>query len=49
MTRISLRVPQSLRDWLEQQADKEHRNLNGQVIHYLDSIRQQQPQHPEAS
>lgn len=39
MTRISLRVPQSLRDWIEKQADTDHRNLNEQVTHYLDLIR----------
>lgn len=43
MTRISLRVPQSLRDWLELQADAEHRNLNEQVTYYLDSIRKGRP------
>ena len=36
---ISLRVPQSVRDWLEQTAERDHRDLNKQVLHYLDQIR----------
>lgn len=39
MSRVSLRIPQSLREWLEQQADSEHRNLNEQVTHLLEGMR----------
>lgn len=32
MPQLNLRVPESLKDWLKEKAESNHRSLNGEII-----------------
>ncbi|MET8978448.1 Arc family DNA-binding protein [Streptomyces sp. NPDC004539] len=35
--RITLRLPEELRDWLRDHAQREHRSLNSEIVHILEA------------
>lgn len=39
--KIILRLTPELRDWLKQVAQREHRSVNGQIVHILERARTQ--------
>jgi predicted HicB family RNase H-like nuclease len=42
MIRFSLRVPDDLHAWLVEQAEREHRSLNAEIVHLLEVVRAEQ-------
>lgn len=40
--RLMIRLNPELHDWLTRLAEREHRSLNGQIVHILEQVRAQQ-------
>ncbi|MFT9361234.1 Arc family DNA-binding protein [Acetobacter okinawensis] len=34
-----LRIPRDLKEWVEEQAEKNHRSINAQIVHLIDSAK----------
>jgi len=41
--RLMIRLNPELHDWLSRLAEREHRSLNGQIVHILEQVRAGQP------
>lgn len=40
--RTQIRIPGDLADWIKERACDEHRSMNAQIVHYLETQRQQE-------
>lgn len=40
--RTQIRIPGDLADWIKERACEEHRSMNAQIVHYLETQRQQE-------
>lgn len=41
--RLMIRLNPELHDWLARLAEREHRSLNGQIVHILEQVRATSP------
>ncbi|MCL7941234.1 Arc family DNA-binding protein [Halomonas sp. ATCH28] len=46
--RTQIRIPGDLADWIKERACEEHRSMNAQIVHYLETQRQQEQKNEEA-
>lgn len=44
---LKLRLPPSLKDWVDQRAEKNRRSLNAEIVHILEGVRDEVPLSPD--
>ncbi|MAX33831.1 MAG: transcriptional regulator [Halomonadaceae bacterium] len=47
--RTQIRIPGDLANWIKERACEEHRSMNAQIVHYLETQRQQEQRNGKAS
>ncbi|MDY7116620.1 Arc family DNA-binding protein [Halomonas sp. SSL-5] len=47
--RTQIRIPGDLAEWIKQKACQEHRSMNAQLVHYLETQRKEEEQRDETA